>query len=371
MTNNVLLILSRRRQQFWQAEMHYLRSLTRPIRPPRPTVPVTVDPSNALLSGRPVIVETLRKRNLVDDVMEQVRKNKLDESSLKNKKIYDPKQILHNKSTTTSKSQRVDFKDISANRNVPPMPPPKTVKKVQSSKRRMEREANPTMLVMKFPAEAALPSSAEVRAKFARFGPMDHSSTRVFWKSCTCRLVYLHKDGAEVAIEFSHDTSNLFGNSNVKCHLRELQVEAATQSKSIKQDVSVLAPKIVALPPLLLGQQLKSCMKKPLVEEGGNNVGEEGRGWSSFCLTRIRTPSLPKSQRAAILLYIHWVLILVRFCQNIILSPTILVHHYHHHHLLTCKSSQLTTYQLQSKDLNRLIAYLLHLTTSHNICLIF
>lgn len=151
------------------------------------------------------------------------------------------------------------------------------------SKRRTEKQIiapKPTMLVMKFPPGGALPSISELKAKFARFGPLEHSATRVFWTTSTCRLVYPHKIHAEAAYKFAVGSNNLFGNPNVRCHLRELGVEAP-ESESVKvqkdeESVRALQPKDnaavkPALQPPQHKVQLKSCLKKPSGDEGGNS----------------------------------------------------------------------------------------------------
>lgn len=162
------------------------------------------------------------------------------------------------------------------------------------------RAANPTMLVMKFPFGAALPSSSELKAKFARFGPLDHSGTRIFWKSFTCRLVYQHKIDAQAALKFATSTTNLFGNTNVKCHIREMPLETPeTESAKVQQkedpfmgashSLSRDSPVVQqhrgaanSIPHPLLQQQqpmqLKSCLKKPSSDDGGTMVPGGGNG---------------------------------------------------------------------------------------------
>lgn len=88
------------------------------------------------------------------------------------------------------------------------------------------RVEEPTMLLMKFPPRTSLPSIAELKARFVRFGPLDHSSTRVFWKSLTCRVVFQYKHDAEAAHRYAVKNNSLFGNVSVKYTLRELEVVA-------------------------------------------------------------------------------------------------------------------------------------------------
>ncbi|KAK6159889.1 hypothetical protein DH2020_003270 [Rehmannia glutinosa] len=204
-------------------------------------------------------VEDVKKKKKKIGVLEELKKKKIDNSKLS----VGEKKIIPRVAPT--ESQRGDVKENAA-KNVP------KVVKLESSKR---MAVSPTMLVMKFPAGAALPSGSELRAKFARFGPLDHTAMRIFWKTYTCRLVYLHKV----------DLTNLFGNTNVRCYVRELEVEAAESEPVVKlqkEDVSVgverrtTAPKIGAAQPQS-AQQLKSCLKKPSGDEGGNGGGRVAR----------------------------------------------------------------------------------------------
>ncbi|KAL0302170.1 UNVERIFIED_CONTAM: hypothetical protein Sangu_3115400 [Sesamum angustifolium] len=221
----------------------------------------------------------------------------------KKKKLFDSEEIKKKKIINESKlsavekkipqrsteSQRGDMKEITE-KNVPP-----TLTKAGKleSGRRMEqpvRVSNPTMLVMKFPTGAALPSGAELRAKFARFGPLDHSATRVFWKSYTCRLVFRQKVDAQAALKFAIGSGNLFGNANVRSYIRDVGAEAvesepvrvqkedsagATQSRNSTFEHRTSAK--VAVQPPQQSVQLKSCLKKPSAEEGGNGNGRGTR----------------------------------------------------------------------------------------------
>ncbi|XP_027160302.1 uncharacterized protein LOC113761489 [Coffea eugenioides] len=156
------------------------------------------------------------------------------------------------------------------------------------------RAADPTMLVMKFPAGATLPSSAELRAKFARFGPLDHSGTRIFWKSSTIRLVYHHKIDAQAALRFATSGATLFGNSNVRCHLRDVEAPETDSTKvqedpypgiSQSRDSPVLQQRLAAAG-VSQPVQLKSCLKKPSGDDGASTGGGNGtvRGRVKFML---------------------------------------------------------------------------------------
>ncbi|CAH9073745.1 unnamed protein product [Cuscuta epithymum] len=174
------------------------------------------------------------------------------------------------------------------------------------SKRRMieqrplsakEVSSEPTMLIMKFPPKGALPSIPELKVKFSRFGALDHSATRVYWKSSTCRLVYRYKKHAEAALRYAESTTHLFGNADVKCSLRE--ADAPPETAAFKT-VVVPPPRednfasaaggggsqsnrdSDRLPPHAGGrltpqQQLKSCLKRlPPSEETGNGGNNRG-----------------------------------------------------------------------------------------------
>ncbi|CAN0897138.1 PWWP domain-containing protein 1, partial [Linum grandiflorum] len=136
------------------------------------------------------------------------------------------------------------------------------------------RVVEPTMLVMKFPPQTSLPSPAELKARFARFGPLDQSATRVFWKSCTCRVVYRYKLDAEAAIRYAtRKNSNLFGNLDVKYSLRDIMADDAN-----------VVDRVPPLPPPYQ-QPVKSILKKSNGDEpGGNGNGSRGANRVKFVL---------------------------------------------------------------------------------------
>lgn len=195
----------------------------------------------------------------------------------------------------SAEGQRGDTKDMTGKSMA--LTPARVSGSEAARKRQLPvRAANPTMLVMKFPAGAALPSSSELKAKFARFGPLDHSGTRIFWKSFTCRLVYQHKIDAQAALKFATSTTNLFGNTNVKCHIREMPVETPeTESAKVQKEdpfmgaahslsrdspVLQLHRAVASSIPHPLQQQqpmqLKSCLKKPSSDDGGGTTAPGG-----------------------------------------------------------------------------------------------
>ncbi|XP_073049464.1 PWWP domain-containing protein 1-like [Primulina eburnea] len=229
--------------------------------------------------------EIVKKKKMVGDLEDKTKTKKINESGdiKKMKKAEDVKLFAVEKRPLKrpAESQRAEAKEVAA-KNVPP-----TLKaaKLESCKKKEQsgRVSNPTMLVMKFPSGAGLPSGAELRVRFARFGPMDHSATRVFWKSYTCRLVYRFKADAEAALKFVDASGNLFGTTNVRCYLRDLLAEAAEaeSAKIQREDPSTVGTSQSRDPSLeqrtaasgqvtLQSGQLKSCLKKPSSDDGGN-----------------------------------------------------------------------------------------------------
>ncbi|CAN4111107.1 unnamed protein product [Withania somnifera] len=148
-----------------------------------------------------------------------------------------------------------------------------------------EKVPEPTMLIMKFPPNGSLPSISELKAKFARFGALDHSATRVFWKSSTCRLVYQYRNHAVLAFRFATGCTNLFGNTNVRCYIREVAAEAqdTETTKVPREDASggISVPKDGTADSRSSAKpgQLKSCLKKspgeevPTTDGNGSNRG--------------------------------------------------------------------------------------------------
>ena len=194
---------------------------------------------------------------------------------------------------------------------------PKSVKQDHPAKKiePTARVEEPTMLLMKFPPRTSLPSIAQLKARFARFGPLDHSSTRVFWKSLTCRVVFRYKHDAEAAHRYAVKNNSLFGNISVKYTLKVMEVVAPEISETGKgkgggEDTSNetsqprdaaaeqrVAPAFVHNHQAQQQQQqqqqqqpmvqLKSCLKKPSSDEGGGTgtgtvtgTGNGGRGTS-------------------------------------------------------------------------------------------
>lgn len=131
------------------------------------------------------------------------------------------------------------------------------------------------MLIMKFPPNTNLPSGSELKARLARFGPLDHSATRVFWQSFTCRVVFLHRADAEAAHRhLSGSNSSLFGNVNVRSSIRAIG-EMGPESESKVQREDAVEQKPLKPQPVV---QLKSCLKKAVGEEAAGAVTTGGGG---------------------------------------------------------------------------------------------
>ncbi|KAF6135993.1 hypothetical protein GIB67_006885 [Kingdonia uniflora] len=146
---------------------------------------------------------------------------------------------------------------------------PSFLKKLESSK----VVDDPAMLVMKFPPRVALPSIQELKARFGRFGPLDHSATRAFWKSSTCRVVFRHLSDARVAYQYAMRSDGLFGNVKVNYQVKE--VGGPEVSENTKSTDARALPKSTSLQqqPHQRAGQLKSCLKKPAGEEARPKVG--------------------------------------------------------------------------------------------------
>ncbi|KAF5739864.1 putative Tudor/PWWP/MBT superfamily protein [Tripterygium wilfordii] len=155
------------------------------------------------------------------------------------------------------------------------------------------RAVEPTMLVMKFPPETSLPSPAELKARFGRFGSIDQDAMRVFWRSFTCRVVFRHKLDALAAYKYAVGNKSLFGNVSVRYQLREVGGSAPEVSGSDKgrgDDTPVdtsqykdpmserPTPALAQLPLPQPNIQLKSCLKRSNGDETSQGTGGNGNG---------------------------------------------------------------------------------------------
>lgn len=145
----------------------------------------------------------------------------------------------------------------------------------------------PTMLVMKFPPGTSLPSAALLKARFGRFGLLDQSAIRVFWKSSTCRVVFLYKADAQTAFRYATGNNSLFGNVNVRYFLRDVDAPKAEphEPENAKEDDEPQSQWQDQAPPLHQPTlpspniNLKSCLKKPGDDpSSSSNNGNGNRG---------------------------------------------------------------------------------------------
>ncbi|KAI9099124.1 hypothetical protein K1719_024891 [Acacia pycnantha] len=207
------------------------------------------------------------------------------------KKIKDIKALAAEKkvvSQKTSEARRGEGKESLVSSAPKLVKPDAMKKKVESPPKAIE----PTMLVIKFPPQTSLPSVAELKARFARFGPIDQSGLRVFWTTSTCRVVFLRKNDAQAAYKYALGNNSLFGNVVVRCHLRKLGDSAAEDSEAAKvrgDDSATLTPRtkdpaVVQRQTAVSSQQplpqptiqLKSCLKKASGDESGQVTGNGG-----------------------------------------------------------------------------------------------
>lgn len=79
----------------------------------------------------------------------------------------------------------------------------------------------PMALCMKFPQGFALPSVVQLKVKFARFGPLDVSGTRIYFNSGSAQVVFKHSSDAETAYEYATENS-LFGQADVSYRLKQI-----------------------------------------------------------------------------------------------------------------------------------------------------
>jgi DNA (cytosine-5)-methyltransferase 3A len=208
-----------------------------------------------------------------DDTMKNGRKrgpsDRQDEKVLKKKKFRDAKQLAAEKRDIGGSSQA----KVKGEFTRKSQPNPKVAD-------------DPTMLILKIPPGGNLPSGNELKARFARFGPLDHSGTKVFWKSSTCRVIYRHKIHAEAAYKFATG-NNLFGNTNITCYLRDAGAPEAEPAKIQKEDSPVRATpplRPAAVPVPTAGLQLKSCLKKA----GGDDVVAVSSSVSKLAAPRVK-----------------------------------------------------------------------------------
>ncbi|KAJ7977953.1 putative Tudor/PWWP/MBT superfamily protein [Quillaja saponaria] len=199
------------------------------------------------------------------------------------KKVKDLKTLAAQKKAVSQRTSEVRRGE--GNESVLPAAPKSgkagSVKKVYPP----AKTVDPTLLVIKFPPQTSLPSLAELKARFARFGPIDQSGLRVFWKSFTCRVLFLHKLDAQAAYKYAVGNNSLFGNVSVRCYLREVGDPAAEAGKMnddtietarVKESPVVQQPASSILRKPQTKIQLKSCLKKSTGDESDQVTGNGG-----------------------------------------------------------------------------------------------
>lgn len=167
----------------------------------------------------------------------------------------------------------------------------------------------PMALCMKFPQGFALPSVVQLKVKFARFGPLDVSGTRIYFNSGSAQVVFKHSSDAETAYDYATENS-LFGQADVGFRLKQIfqpkneapvlqsKTETLKLSRIQSEEVSSSVPAVTQedMAPLRLMDkhgvpetpvestpkstfqsrpvsQLKSCLKK--ADELGNGTLKE------------------------------------------------------------------------------------------------
>lgn len=156
---------------------------------------------------------------------------------------------------------------------MPPPPPPPS--------------GNPAFVLMKFPPKSTLPSVANLKARFARFGSLEVDSIRVYWKSHSCRVKFGHHSDAVRAMQ--HVESNQVFGPKVDYSIREVeapvpvpqpepprwcsepQVNGAGSSSGVQLRGGEQQQVVVQQPVQPQGR-LKSILKKP-----GDDAGKESQ----------------------------------------------------------------------------------------------
>lgn len=221
-----------------------------------------------------------------------------ENAAKKAKKITDVKSLSAEKRALLKNpemQQRAEGKAKVATAQSPQLKPLKS-EQHQKKVDRPPKVEEPTYLIMKFQSGSSLPSLVELKARFARFGPLDTSLSRVFYKTNTCRVAFLYKQDANVAYRYAMGSKSVF--SNVRFLLKpvaapepqqpssgrveDLQSESAANRDSSTVESKPVVPIATPQQPV---QQLKSCLKKP---SGGDETGGPNNGGGSARTARVR-----------------------------------------------------------------------------------
>lgn len=157
-------------------------------------------------------------------------------------------------------------------------------KKLEKQELPAPRRESPTFLIMRFPPRSTLPSIANLKARFARFGSLEVDSTRVFWKSHTCRVQFKHKSDALKALGYCR-SNDIFGQIRVEYSIREIEAPAPELPAELPRRPqadgklqfrrgSSNGSSPGAVPPRsqMLQGKLKSILKKP-----GDDAGKDSQ----------------------------------------------------------------------------------------------
>lgn len=113
-------------------------------------------------------------------------------------------------------------------------------KKTSRSSDSHKTPEEPMALCMKFPQGFALPSEAQLKARFVRFGQLDVSGTRIYCHTGCARVVFKCASDAGAAYKYATRNS-LFGQANVKFRLKQVSqpkeetVVLQSSSESLKK----------------------------------------------------------------------------------------------------------------------------------------
>lgn len=113
-------------------------------------------------------------------------------------------------------------------------------KKTSRSSNSHKSPEEPMALCMKFPQGFALPSEAQLKARFVRFGQLDISGTRIYCQTGCARVVFKCASDAGAAYKYATRNS-LFGQANVKfrlkpvCQPKEETVVLQSSSEPLKK----------------------------------------------------------------------------------------------------------------------------------------
>ncbi|GAB2277473.1 hypothetical protein Dimus_012180 [Dionaea muscipula] len=248
---------------------------TRAVRPP----PVSGPPADAAATtiGGPEDIRSVppskpsKPLSRLDDPTRAGKKRIPSEqpeetTAKRSKKVGDAKPFGAEKRAIqkTSEMQHADGrgKDMAA------APPPQRTAKAESLRRTEppRKVEEPTYLIIKFPPGSSLPTFMELKARFARFGSMDPEGNRVFYKTTTCRVLFLYKEDAERAQQYA---DSVF--PNAKLLLKPLSGRGEDEPTPAQPQAPAAGPP-------------KSILKKPTGDEAGPgvrgtrvrfNVGEE------------------------------------------------------------------------------------------------